>query len=192
MPVGSKRCQSVLALRALARHSLRQIEVNQICVRGLLLRALSLCSWQQWAHWWIAGLCMKLRESDWASVLKSECALPPVEFRGASHRALAVAVRVMRLFERHKLPFGKSKRSRFQMKLVCMWFSFLPFFSEVSCLVRPFWVSVILSVFLVPEGENMLSHWLSFKLLYRRNSNQRKETTFSSRALFKCSRPVTT
>lgn len=56
MPVGSKRCQSALALLVLTRHCLRQIEVNQICVRGLLLRALSLYSWQQWAHWWIIGL----------------------------------------------------------------------------------------------------------------------------------------
>lgn len=59
MPVGSKRCQSVLALLVLPCHCLRQIEVNQICVRGLLLRALSLYSWQQWAHWWITVLYVK-------------------------------------------------------------------------------------------------------------------------------------
>lgn len=59
VPVGSKRCQSVLALLLLKCHCLKQIEVNQICVRGVLLRALSLYSWQQWAHWWIAVLYVK-------------------------------------------------------------------------------------------------------------------------------------
>lgn len=79
--VGSKRCQSGLARLVLKCNCLRQIEVNQICVRGLLLRALSLYSWQQWAHWWIAGLYVKLcvygfracvwqRECDWESVFQ--------------------------------------------------------------------------------------------------------------------------
>ncbi len=37
MPVGSKRCQSVLALLVLTCHCLKQIEVNQICVEDSCL-----------------------------------------------------------------------------------------------------------------------------------------------------------
>lgn len=60
MSVRSKRCQSELALAALTCHHSKQIEVNQICVRGLLLTALSLYPWQQWAIWWMAVLYVKL------------------------------------------------------------------------------------------------------------------------------------
>lgn len=59
MPVGCKMCQSGLSLLVLTCHCLRETEVNQIYFRGLLLRALSLNSWQQWAHWWITVLYVK-------------------------------------------------------------------------------------------------------------------------------------
>lgn len=72
-PVGSWRCQPELALLALTCQCLRQIKVNQICVRGLLLRALSHCSWQQWALWWIAVLSMKPHLSVQSEGEKSTC-----------------------------------------------------------------------------------------------------------------------
>lgn len=51
-PVGSWRCQTVLT--HLKCHWLRQIKRNQVYVWGFMLRALSLCSCQQWALQWIA------------------------------------------------------------------------------------------------------------------------------------------
>lgn len=72
-PVGSWRCQTELALLALTCQCLRQIKVNQICVRGLLLRAPSHFSWQQWALWWIAVRSMKPHLSVQSKGEKSTC-----------------------------------------------------------------------------------------------------------------------
>lgn len=110
MSVGSKRCQSELALLLLKCHCLRQIEVNQICVRGVLLRALSLYSWQQWAHWWIAVLYVKQCVYVFKACVterKTECDWAPVfqlNVSGYSQRTMKTIQSIILGFQ-HNLSF---------------------------------------------------------------------------------------